>query len=107
MDLKVLLSVIILLLGGKAVMLLGLPANHSSTNLQLEWRVLTSVSPHRYFSNKFEIKFDFKLLDMNNTEFVDISGLNSPLGKINFFDIGMLILQLTNIYNQNQTIHIL
>ena len=96
MDIKLVILFALTFLCGEAVMLMGFSANKTTESNYLEWKVIVSASPHRFYTNKYEIKFDIKLLDVNDTKFVDINE-NGNQKAFNFFDIGNLSVLVSKI----------
>jgi hypothetical protein len=59
------------------VRVIGVPVNNVTNSDTLEWQLLASLSPHRYHSEKYELKMDYKLLNTKLSRFIQINSYNA------------------------------
>jgi hypothetical protein len=52
---------------------ISFPDTFQANNSYLEWHILAEIQPYKFHIDKYELKFQFKLLNSRTVEFVDIN----------------------------------
>jgi len=77
----------------KCIRVLGIPdienLNQDNKNSsQLEWQIFAEVLPHKYHTKKYQLKFEYKLLDYSTAKFLDINSGSTQDNLMSMFAFG-------------------